>query len=127
MIRELIRSKEKQVEKYEKLKRSLTDAEDPVFGSLAILDTPSPVRVRHSKAREKFFAPTLQEKRRREPSSLAEFTREEETELAYASHLLDLFGRLITEVDIEEYRIGLLSRHRIRLYLHKAQSREFDS
>lgn len=126
MIRDLIRSKEKQVEKYEKLKRSLTDAEGPGFGSLAIPDASSPIPVHHRKAREKFFARTLQENGGEDPRPLTEFSREEETELAYASHLSDLFRRLITEVSIPAYRIGLPSRHRIRLHLHKAQSREFE-
>ena len=125
MIRDLIRSKEKQVEKYEKLKRSLTNAEDPV-GYLAIPDAPSPNPVHHRKAREKFFARTLQENGEEDPRLIAEYSQEEETELAYASHLSDLFGRLMTEVNIPAYRIGLPSRHRIRLHLHKAQSREFE-
>ncbi|KAG7008204.1 hypothetical protein G7Y79_00006g018240 [Physcia stellaris] len=126
LIRDLIRSKEKQVEKYEKLKRSLTDGEDAVLGSLAIPNALSPIPVHHRKAREKFFARTLREKRREDPESPAEFSREEETDLAYASHLSNLFGSLIAQVDIPAYRIGLLSRHRIRLHLHKAQSREFE-
>lgn len=41
-------------------------------------------------------------------------------------HLVSLFDRLIIEVDTPAYRIGLLSRYRIRTYMYKAQSREFN-
>ena len=41
-------------------------------------------------------------------------------------HLISLLDRLIIEVDTTTYRIGLLSRYRIRSYIYRARSKEFN-
>ena len=58
--------------------------------------------------------------------SLANFDQHEETSLAFAHHLFSLFDRLIMDVDTPAYRIGLLSRYRVRSNIYSARSKEID-
>ena len=62
----------------------------------------------------------------REHRSLADFGQQKETLLGYAPDLMNLFHRLIMEVDTSAYRIGLLSRYRIRTHIYKARFCELD-
>ena len=64
--------------------------------------------------------------RRDEQISLADFDQGEETSSGYMHHLVSLFDHLILEVDTPAYRIGLLSRYRIRSYIYRARSKEFN-
>ena len=120
----MIISKEKQAKKYEELKRSLTDLESPTFNPFAAWDGSFPARNACSKSSRKPL-PHLGEKRA-EQRSLADFDQGEETSSGYMHHLVSLFDRLIIDVDTPAYRIGLLSRYRIRSYIYRARSREFN-
>ena len=120
----MIISKEKQVKKYEELKRSLTDAENPTFRSFELLDGSSSAPNAYSRPSTKAL-PHLGDKGD-EQRSLADFDQGEETSSRYMHHLVSLLDRLIIEVDTPTYRIGLLSRYRIRSYIYRARSKEFN-
>ena len=124
LIRDLIKSKERQAEKYEKLKRSLTNPDNREFKASPhlnlMLDGTSP-RCNESKP----ILPVV-ESHTEQQRSLGNFDQQEETSLAFAHHLFSLFDRLIMDVDTPAYRIGLLSRYRIRNHIYNARSREID-
>ena len=124
LIRDLIKSKERQAEKYEKLKRSLINADNREFKASPhlnlMLDGTSP-RCNESKP----ILPVV-ESHTEQQRSLGNFDQQEETSLAFAHHLFSLFDRLIMDVDTPAYRIGLLSRYRIRNHIYNARSREID-
>ena len=120
----MIISKENQVKKYEQLRRSLTDAENPTFRSFALSDDFSAHRNTSGGSSRKAL-PHLGGKGD-DQRSLADFDQGEETSSGYMHHLVSLFDRLIIEVDTPAYRIGLLSRYRNRTYIYKARSRELN-
>ena len=124
LIRDLIKSKEIQAEKYEKLKRSLTNVDNRAFKNSSqfncLLDSTSVCSDESKPISSGFAMPTEQQR------SLAYFDQQEETSLEFAHHLFSLFDRLIMDIDTPAYRIGLLSRYRVRSHIYHARSREID-
>lgn len=124
LIRDLIKSKEKQAERYETLKRSLANVDDRAFKDYSphyLLPDNTNAGCDESKP----ISPGLGNHAEQQ-ESLANFDQPEETSLAFAHHLFSLFDRLIFAVNTPAYRIGLLSRYRVRSHIYNARSREID-
>ena len=123
LIRDLIESREKYIRKYEKLKSSITDAENSTPESCSVsekslaLFNPPAVGTRREASPDVRGDPT------RTPS-IADFNQERETNVKYLDHLMSLFDRLIMEVNAPCYQVGLLSRYRIRSHVYSARSGE---
>ena len=123
LIRDLIKSEQKHIQKYEKLKNSIMDAgtkdtellvdsdESPTLSSSRIVG----ILGEHSSNKR-------EDQTRKVPATA--FDHKNETNVKYVRHLMSLFDRLIIEVNTPGYQIGQRSRERIRYHVYKARSGE---
>ena len=123
LIRDLIISKEKHIRKYEKLKRSITNADTMTSEDFNDSDESSTRSNSHTMGILEGSSLHIREGRKRTLSA-ADLNQERETNLKYIHHLMSLFDRLVREVNTPGYQIGLHSRDRIRLHVYKARSGE---
>ena len=123
LIRDLIKSKQKYVQKYEKLKRSIMDAE--TMNTEPVVDSDESPTLSNSRIVGNLGEHSSNDREnqtRRLPAIASD--HKNETNVKYVRHLMSLFDRLIIEVNTPGYQIGQRSRERIRFHVYEARSGE---
>ena len=123
LIRDLIKSEQKHIQKYEKLKRSITDAE--TMNTEPLVDSDESPTLSNSRLVGILgdnSSNNRKNQKRKVPATA--FDHKNETSVKYVRHLMSLFDRLIIEVNTPGYQIGQRSRERIRFHVYEARSGE---
>ena len=123
LIRDLIKSKQKYIQKYEKLKRSIMDAE--TMNTEPLVDSDESPTLSNSGIvgiLGEHSSNNRENQTRKVPATA--FDHKNETNVKYVRHLMSLFDRLIIEVNTPGYQIGQRSRERIRFHVYEARSGE---